>query len=254
MGHTAPPSSLTFWTISIRGTFSTLPTGFCHCHTGCSAFAWQYLSNSSSTSLGFTGRLNHLKFSSKIFFLAKFFSGWSDCHSYLSMSKLHPKKKKNQNKSKVATLPRASAWKQCPDSDIIFLTCTCSRGEKDNGSGHCEKNVFLFSSITDSDAHICQTTPSQLPTDPSGCSDMMRGGLEASFKGFVQKGPPSALEKCFHRMLSLARGSLGLHQHQPLLSWEANEQTQSRSPRHHWLSWPQTLSKHYPGGLSAQSG
>lgn len=50
-------------------------------------------------------------------------------------------------------------------------------GKKDNGSGHFEINVFLFSSITDSDAHIRQTSPTQLPTDPSGCLDMMRGGV-----------------------------------------------------------------------------
>jgi len=58
---------------------------------------------------------------------------------------------------------------RCPDSGNTFLTPAFPV-------------CFYYS-----DAHICQTSPCQLPADPSACLDMMRGGARAPFKGFEQR-------------------------------------------------------------------
>lgn len=240
VGRTVPPPSLTWWAITIR--FLPLQ-GWRQCL--CLVISKQLFLNE----LGLhSSPVKNLKVSSGICFLARVFGGWSElfscfsltnCHSHLTMSSLHQRQKKKEW-SRLQGYPGLLLENRCPDSDNTFLPPASSWGEKNNGSGHLERNVSQFSSITHSDAHICQTSPSQLPTDPSACLDMMRSGVQAPFKACGQTGPPSALEKCSDRMLSLSMGTMGLHRYQPLLSWEVNEQTQSRSPSNCWLSWPQT--------------
>lgn len=90
----------------------------------------------------------------------------TSCHSYLTISSFHQKQKK-----------REQSRLQDVDSDNTFLTPSSSCGERDNGSGHLEINVPQFSSITHSDVHICRMSSFKLPTDPSACLDMMRGGV-----------------------------------------------------------------------------